>query len=242
MPQSDTIAEPLDPKKIQDALAIVKGEMQKLENATPEEKKKLMDIIYGETIQQDLRPNGWSANSIAPYYKLKYALKLKPYLDDLLKNPGQGDYFFDRAKSRNSVRTIALYVNQAWLYLIEREPYKTEGKYQRLKELTAVHKEKGGVRIEWKIPSLTQNNVTEQFGKPEKVATEKVTAKNWRQIFEHYIDNAEEGELLEIIGLELAPADIEMIKNAVEDIKSLHVVNMDKNKVKIVKNSKMLRP
>jgi hypothetical protein len=110
----------------------------------PETQAAVVDAIVSN------KPAGWSRRSNAPYYKEKYARRLKPVIDEMMQDgkPVVYDYKEVKTKLHISKSTLYLMVNQSMHYLVDRMDT-PDKKYAKFCETLNIHQEEGvGLVIE----------------------------------------------------------------------------------------------
>lgn len=175
-------------------------------------------------------PNGWSSLANAPYFKEKYALKLKPLLDLIIQTKQVREIPYSAGYLKPS--SLHNKILQAFLYLCEHldDENKT---YTKLRHLVNIRKGKLGIIIELKdtAKDSAQEEASEFVSR--EVEAKKQTY-SWRERLDEYIENGEMETSYEDKKVTLSADDIADLEAALSQIPNL-MYKIEPNRIKLVK-------
>lgn len=183
------------------------------------------------------KPAGWSRRSVAPYYKEKYARRLKPVIDEMMQDgkPVVYDYKEVKDKLNISKSTLYLLINQSMHYLVDKMD--TEDKrYAKFCETLTIHQERNvGVvlRIDVGFAGEDENALM-----PKKI-TYQVDAPKWKEELLSYLENAKPGDKpFHKDGLCLNVDEIAQLKQAFAPLGESILFSLTSYSIKVIKVNK----
>lgn len=138
-------------------------------------------VLTNPARKQPLKPNGWAMNSNAPYYQEKFALGLKPVIDEIWdkKESRLIPYSSDNL-SRSSLR---LKVYSAFMYLVDK--LDTPDKHYAITQhCIVIRMRRNGILLDLVGHSEDDGTIF------KSIPVEKEIAEPWRIKLTYFLENA----------------------------------------------------
>jgi len=206
------------------------------------DKKKFIEFL-GYSVKTRWEPDGTKIKSVsddrfvddanAAYYKPKFAKEVMR-IYDMLDITNKNHYVMvSSEKLRCSVQTLYLRLQQGLLYVVDKmdTPHK---KYAELKESTILERVAGkGVRLRWRSVVDEQVVLTGSFEEDALIKEQNSAANrrknqlaqtyenSWRGRIEKFLEEAPDGERLEIDGLNLNEDEMQFIRMSMVGIEGI---------------------
>jgi hypothetical protein len=206
-------------------------------DTTPANHARLVDLPESvkNSIKEALgiRPKKWRRRTNAPYYKPHFAEMLKVQcLNPMMESMEDFCYFYKDVEHKMGKNSLYLFINQAIRFISEPENnVDPEGKYRKFLDSVTITREAGvGVRLSIHRDAKTGNTL--EF-KPRKVQSKSEVPK-YRIKIDEFLENGEEGDMLELKDLALSPSQIEEINQQLAGIQSVQS-KVETNAIRLIK-------
>lgn len=182
-------------------------------------------------------PENWSPTTNAPYYTEKNGLKVLEIFNKLLEDT-DNDMYFDTHSRRINVKTFCMQFHQGWQWLRERHPdVKIRELAIKLKEEDLIQLRKNGykgVRINFINPSINELlSCATKVGSVNKI-------RSWKDDLDKFIDEATDGQKLEVKKLVLSNTDKIYIETVISQVPDFGLLKMTDTMFVVAKIGKVL--
>ncbi len=200
--------------KIAEALAVLNGEVGRMERQEESARLLLARLLEAPT----LRPKKWSYGANAPYYKKKFALKVKLKLESfLVKLPSETDhrrFILDASELHMSRVSYHQMFLQGWIWLCENDEDKE--KWAALRKKVSVSRSPTGIALQRKHDAVIKDA-------KEMVVEEKVTRITWKDELETFLQNGVDDQKLVCEDVILEDSDVHYIQSIVDQSDGLFI-------------------
>lgn len=175
------------------------------------------------------RPAGHSKASVSPYYKERFALQLKPWLDKMIENKEDIIFLYSDFNwvSKNS---LYLLLNQAFKYLLEHmDP---DGKYAELRQIIEVRRAKDTHGMPRGVSFQYAKDV--KLGANQFKGTTMQEMDKWRQEMEEYLESGEVNQPFYRDKLVISRAEREELEDLLSQFADI-IYNITANSIKLVR-------
>lgn len=182
-------------------------------------------------------PDNWSPTTNAPYYTEKNGLKVLEIFNKLLEDT-DNDMYFDTHSRRINVKTFCMQFHQGWQWLRERHPdIKIRELAIKLKEEELIQLRKNGykgVRINFLNPTVNELlSCASKVGSVNKISS-------WKDDLDKFIDEATDGQKLEVKKLILSNTDKIYIETVLSQVPDFGLLKMTDTMFVVAKIGKVL--
>lgn len=209
------------------------------------------------------KPYGYSAKSITAYYRLKFALELRPFLDRIIADPTILPIKFKSAVLHIQPDTLVLKLRLGWMYLMDYED--PDKRYSKLYQQTSLLKRPDGVNI---VPLVSQvplsaepaDKSDDELGITDYIKKERLReergedgdltladaqenpdkVKPWKLRVEEFVTTAPEDTILDIKRLKLSDEDVQWLEVFLTPfVETVAIIAITLKQVKLVKSKEM---
>jgi hypothetical protein len=177
-------------------------------------------------------PIGWSKNSGTPYYKEKYALRVKAILDIMITDETK-DRIIDPTKMKMTRESIKAMLTQGWLWLIDK--HGKASVYADMRSRIKICQVSDGIKLVW-AHVIPPDGTMSYTGDEHSKAT---LHPRWKDELITWIEQGEDGTKFEKSGVTMTPEQLEYIKNLVNECMSsacIIVGSLKTTKVLLIKD------
>ncbi len=184
-------------------------------------------------------PDTWSPTTNAPYYTEKNGLKVLEIFNKLIEDT-ENDIYFDTHAKRINVKTFCMQFHQGWQWLRERHPDpKVRELAIKLKTEELIQLRKNGykgVRVNFLNPT-----VNELMACATKVGTVN-KIRSWKDDLDKFIDEATDGQKLEVKRLMLSQTDKVYIETVLAQVPEFSLLKMNDTSFTVARIGMILNP
>lgn len=199
---------------------------REVKKVTPsvEDLQKIQECLkIANEVTQSLKPSnkkrrGVSSLTLMPYYKERFALEFKMWVDEMMAEFDRGE-LLDRLFAYSdfpslSHNTLYIKVNQSKLYLLDQlDP---DGKYKRFLQLVSITRDRGvGVRISY------NRDLDKESSFMPSVVMPKEHSYTWKARVEKFLEEATDGQEITISRLALTHENIMDLKTSLVQLEDL---------------------
>jgi hypothetical protein len=215
--------------ELRNAVEKIKSEVYRLKLSEIEAHKILKKILK---IQND-KPQHWSPNSNACYYKEKFAKLLQKWLKEI-EDSGGKDLLISATKLKKSRESIVSLISQAWIWLINNTPDEIEKeKLINLKHSITVKRVFNGVILH------TEEEVNYETIDASETVDKQNISRNWKEEIINFCEESLDGTKLVMNGLRLDSNGIQWINNYIEVSKGIIIQKINASKLELIKHMEL---